>query len=304
MQTLWNWLMRTDAKSLFLACLLALLAMVGWRGYIEYDVLRDAREAAKAVKQPKKLPSFPDYQGLGILEYVEQQASPDARALPVDLFRPSLDSMVSNLVNAILSDPEFVVESPKSEPTPEPQRPALLPGEENLFDLVQRPDGQWVKRTRQQPPPHLTYNGVFKRTDGQTAAWITERNSRKTQFYGEGTELYGGRLKAVSTDEIVVVLPGGEERTVARGGDVTFPAPAAVVEELFVQAARAGEQERGRGERGGGPGVFRRGGAQRMPTEQELAAIARVNPELEQMVRDALRRRQEQQKQQKQGANP
>lgn len=289
--------MRTDAKSLFLVCLLVLLAMLGWRGYVEFEALRAAMGATDAVQHRATLPAFGDYKGLGILEYVEEQARPDTRALPVDLFRPTLDSMVSNLVAAILNNPDFVVSQPAA--PQDTTKPTLRPGEENLFELVQQPSGQWIRRVRQQPAPELTYNGVFQRTDGRIAAWITERNSRKTQFYAEGDDVYGAKLKTVTTDEITVLMPGGEERTMPRGGSVTLPAPPATTEEVAVQAS--GEKPR-RDRSGGGDGVFRRGGAQRMPTDAEMDAIARANPDLAKKIRDAVRRRQEQGQQQ--GANP
>lgn len=297
MQQLWNWLMRADAKALFIACLLALVAMLGWRGYVEYDAYRDAAAAAEAVKVPPKLPDFPPYQGFGILEYVAEQSRDDNRALPVDLFRPSLDAMVSNLVTEILTNPEFVVEQPPAAPVPA-ERPTLRPGEENLFELVQRPDGQWVRRTRQQPAPELTYNGVFRRTDGRIAAWISERNSRTTKFYGEGDDVFGAKLKSVDTDAITVTMPDGREETMPRGGSVTLPAPPPVTEEVVVQA---GTDDRSRRGERRGEGVFRRGGAQRMPTEAEIAAIERANPELAKRIREAIRSRQ--QRDQERGAN-
>lgn len=299
--------MRTNAKALFLACLLALLAMVGWRGYVEVEAIREARAAASAVQAPPKLPEFPPFAGLGILEYVDEQVRPDTQALPVDLFRPSLDSMVSNLVNAILTDPNLVVPSPDTPPSP-PDRPTLRPGEENLFELVQRPNGEWIRRPRQQPAPKLTYNGVFKRTDDRIAVWVTEANSRTTRFYREGDALFGATVARVGTDAIDIRLPDGTVQTLPRGESLTLPAPApAPAEEETVVRTSSEDAPRGMGGRRG-DGVFRRGGAQRVPTEQEMAAIERANPELAQRIREAVRRRQEQDRQeqarQPQGANP
>ncbi len=305
MQKIWNWLMHTNARALFLVCLLALLAMLGWRGYVEYDAMRYARAAALAIQAPPTLPTFPPYEGMGILAYVEEQVRPDSRALPVDLFRPSLDSMVSNLVHAILTDPSLEV--PTEEPatpegTSEARKPTLKPGEENLFEVVQNAKGEWVRQPRPQPAPQLTYNGVFKRTDERIAAWVTEANSRTTRFYGEGDHLHGATLVRVSTKEIDLLLPDGTVSTLPRGGTLKLPAPAtpaadAVPVAQTPAAAPAPAAGRRRTE-----GVFRRGGAQRMPTEEEIAAIARANPELAQRIREAIRQRQAQDQQQ--GAKP
>ena len=260
--------------------------MLGWGAYTEHTAARDAaRAAAEAARRgDESMPVFEDTEPIGLLAYVDSQTATgteDAH-FPVDLFRPPLDS------NGNPVRPGVTVSA-------QPQANAQDGnGGPDLFQFGQGPrrpgggfgPGGWGNNggnggnggaAAQPRDRELRYGGVFKRSDGTLAAWVSDSGTRTGGFVKEGDEIGGATIIGGDTDTLRVRLADGSEVEMSRGGD---PVVVGQVAPPPQNTGAAGQNQQR---------------VRRMPTEAEIQEIEKRDPDLARRIREAIRRRNERQ---------
>lgn len=289
MKSIFEPLLHANAKAFAILAALLFAGMLGWGAYTEYAARRDAAAAAAeaARRSDAPLPEFPAAEPIGLLAYVDSQTATgteDAH-LPVDLFRPPVDSEGHPTRPGITLPVVASSDQPAVAQGAETEVPKEI---EDLFQQAQTGGGggggfgPWsgggVGGGGGQPRPRrnheLQYGGVFKRTDGTLAAWVSDKGTGKGGFVKEGDEIGGATILGGDTDKLRIRLPDGTETDLVRGGEsvVTTPMP-----------PEPGEEGR------------QRQRMRRLPTESEIKEIEKRDPELAKRIRDAIRRHNERQ---------
>ena len=234
METFWNWLMRANAKALFIIALLAFIGITTWRVWIEVQALRPKTEPPP-VRRPTSTEALelPAYRELGLLRLISNQLARADATIPVSPFRPAFDDLLAEWAeSADLSDDDGV-------PTTEAQREAareeaaqreVAAKAEAEREAAKEREAQAQRQRREReraapPPPRLTYRGLFKRTDERTAAWIHDSSTDQLRFYPVGESLHG--LTVTAADLQSLTLTGGDaaEHRVALGETLEVPTP-------------------------------------------------------------------------------
>ncbi|MDD5706848.1 MAG: hypothetical protein PHR35_13070 [Kiritimatiellae bacterium] len=222
MDRFWKWLMRMDARGIFLISLLLFLAAVGWRGWAVFHPARTPAPAPAPVNgEPLKLPAFRE---LGAIGFVSNQFSADALVVPVNPFRPTFEAMVSNEASVAMqtlqtgggaaaggagSKRTIRIRRPKDEQPAQPPTAAAQPA---------------VPPTP--PPVVLTYRGMLQRPDGTIAVYLHDSRKGGGRFAVIGDKLYGAEVAAVHQSGVTLRLPDGSDRTLGDGDAVTLPGEA------------------------------------------------------------------------------
>ncbi len=279
MKSIFEPLLHANAKAFAVLCGILFVGMLGWGAYTEHAAARDAAKAAEeAVRRSgESMPVFEETEPIGLLAYVDSQTATgteDAH-LPVDLFRPPIDSEG----NPVREGTTLGVQ-----PAGNPANQEDVPQEvQDLFQLAQGPrrpvgpgggpGGNWGGGGQRQPRDReLRYGGVFKRTDGTLAAWVSDSGTGKGGFVKPGDEIGGATVLGGDTDSLRIRLQDGTEKELTRGGEPVV---------IGQVAPPPGEKQNQR--------------VRRMPTEAEIQEIEKRDPELAQRIRDAIRRRNERQ---------
>jgi len=183
MNGFWKWLMKTNARLVFMCALVALIgagAYWGWQLTHPIDV--KPFMAAGTKKKSKT--------DLGLLGFVNRQLSPDLYALPGNSFLTP-------------GTPERMYVK-----TERPPPPAERPPKEIVKPPPPPPPP--VKPPPPPPPPpvKLTYKGIMKR-EGMQKAWIMDSESKKSSFYDVGEKIFGATLDSMTMTEAHITLPNG-----------------------------------------------------------------------------------------------
>ncbi len=222
MDHFWKWLMRMDARGIFLLSLLLFLLVTGWRGWVAF---RPAPPAPPAPAIDEEMPQPPSLRPLGLVDYVSSQFLAEALVVPVNPFRPTFEAMISEQAREAIEnmqagvDPEGVRGNP-----PIRIRPRRRPGENEPPST--RPPEAGVAAPPPPPPPPppptLTYRGMLQRPDGTIAAFLHDSARGGGRFVAVGDKLYGAEVAAVFKGGIALRLGNGETRTLAEGDAVTL----------------------------------------------------------------------------------
>ena len=286
MKSIFEPLLHANARVFAVLGGILFLAMLGWSLYAEYEASRQAGRDAEASAQVPPPPSFPPHERLGILDYIETQTAPGSEAnhLPVDLFRPPVDdegNPVRPGTTLHLQKTEGGnAASTGGQDVPEEIAKLVEEAQQNMGgNGGGRPGGRWPggggpgrPGSAGTPDRTLRYAGVFKRSDGTLAAWVSD-SAGGGSFATPGAEVAGATiLDGGDTDHLRIRLPDGTEATLERGG-----------EPVIVEAGKPAQP-------GTDDGSNRRR-QRRMPTEEEIAEIAKRDPELANRIREAIKRR-------------
>jgi hypothetical protein len=213
MEKLWKFLMQTNARALFFLALVVLLVVSGWRGWVEVAAAR--RPAPEETVMGRA--HFKPGKDLGLIVFVTNQLAA-AHEIPVNPFRPTLESLASNPVMlAAISKRTWR----SSFPTNRTPRFAAT----NFFAHV-RSAATNVTASSVAPPvvtPRLTYTGFFKRPDGQTAALFHDSVANASVFKLPGDALRGATLVEADIHQATLTLPSGRKVTLARHESVDLP---------------------------------------------------------------------------------
>ena len=251
MEKFWKWLMKADAKGLFVASLLLLGGVTAWWGV---DLARAPRKTAEATagktdeEQPLKLAAF---KPIGVIGFVSNQFAPETLIVPVNPFHPTFEAIVKELArhsdNGIITivdkdgkqrEVHFengVLVDSKGNPVATPFQRDLTPrqpGQGGQHGFGQRPGGQlpfWQRNpnfrpqpqprpAQQKPKPQVSFKGVMQRPDGTYAAYVSIK-AEKTQgrFVRVGDKLGNATVTASGRDGIELTFDDGTKSTLAIG---------------------------------------------------------------------------------------
>lgn len=215
MESFWKWLMHANARALFVIALLILLLVLGWCAWVIGHPRQPAPPDVAHAKQPAAYPETT----LGILACISNESNAAAWVLPVNPFRPTLESLAAN--NEPISNILRVARLPNRAVTNDDPFAAMrgtrnVPvgtGSRNVRPAAGAPASVPVA-------PVLTYRGYFQRPDGKFAALFHDSAAQTASFYVPGDEFNGVALLATGITHARVRLPGGQERDLAIGDRV------------------------------------------------------------------------------------
>ena len=252
MEKFWKWLMKADAKGLFVASLLLLGGVTAWWGV---DLARGPRKTADApaVKpvetKPLKLAPF---KPIGVIGFVSNQFAPETLIVPVNPFHPTFEAIVKELVrhseNGIITitdkdgkpvevhfDNNGALVDANGNAVATPFQRDLTrrqPGHDGQQNAGQRPGGQppfWQQNhgarpqqlprpTQPKPKPRVSFKGVMQRPDGTFAAYVSIK-AEKTQgrFVKVGDKLGNATVTASGRDGIELTFDDGTKATLGIG---------------------------------------------------------------------------------------
>ncbi len=287
-------LLRANAKAFAIVAGAVFVVTLAWATHTEIAASRTASRPSDDSSRPAPPPSFPEHEPLGILAYVEGQLSPgaDGSHLPVDPFCPPVDANG----NPVREGTTLVIPRPKptteNDGDVEDEIATLMAQAQRGGDYFGTGDnggGSWGSRGHWNgggngrgnglsrgptPPRTIRYAGVFRRSDGTTAAWVSlsgGSGGAAGSFGSLGDVVEGAPILGGDTDSLRVRLPNGTEQTLTRGGDAVEVRP-------------------GTGTGGGAEDRQTSGSGRRMPTEEEIREIEARDPELGRRIREAMER--------------
>ena len=254
MEQFWKWLMKADAKGLFVASLLLLGGITAWWGV---DLVRaNRRAAAEAANKPVDTTplELTEFKPIGVIAFVSNQFAPETLIVPVNPFHPTYEEIVKALVrqsdNGIITivDPNgnprevhfengLLVDS-KGTPVAAPFQRDLVPRQpgKGPHQPGSQPGGQaqpfWQRQngTRpQQPPPlpappkpkpRVAFKGMMQRPDGSFAAYVSiKAENTQGRFVKVGDKLGNATVTASSRDGIELTFDDGTKTTLGIGDD-------------------------------------------------------------------------------------
>lgn len=288
MKSLFEPLLHANAKAFAILFAGVFIGMLGWGGYTEYAARQaDARAQEEASRRSEApLPTFAEPAPIGLLAYVDSQTATgteDAH-LPIDLFRCPLDEHGNVVRPGAQPTPQDTATEPAPETPISHDVEALMDDAENQ-QLISWSGGTHSPSSpnawSSQPPPtprnhELVYQGVFQKTDGSLAAFVSDKGTGEGRFISPGDSFAGATIVSGDTQKLRLRLADGSEHDLLRGGEPVItgqiPPPPG--------AQRPRQRQR------------------RLPTESEIKEIEKRNPDLARRLREAIRRQNEQQQQQ------
>lgn len=196
MDAFWKWLMRANARGVFLGAVIALLLVVAWWTWREFappprEELQTSRRAEREDRR------------LGIAACLDAElaaaaAWSRANPFPTYRFRPRLPTPPEPAPDPV----PIPTPTPTPWPTPAPPpAPPLKPPRETFT---------------------MEYKGVMSRPDGGMAALLRESRSGSTDFYEMGAHVHGVRIGRFNTRSVLLTCPGGEMKELSVGESGTF----------------------------------------------------------------------------------
>jgi len=209
MENFWKWLMRANARAVFLGSIVALVCVGAWWTWKELSPV--------AYRFPPPPPGSvaPPPAGLGVMAYLEQQAAL-AAAAPPDPFR-------------LPTPPARPAVAPRRDgDVARPTAPSPAPPEQPRADDAARPHRTPVATAPAQPARAksgsvaLTYRGLFRRPDGRVVALIEDSKSRSSEFYAAGDALFGVQVGDIAEDHAEMIRADGSSVDLQLGEPASF----------------------------------------------------------------------------------
>lgn len=199
MDKFWKWLMRANARGVFLGTLLGLLLTIAWWTY------RELREAPRTETPPSKGTWSANDTPLGIIAFLDEQLEDFAalgRGNPFHLRRRKPRK------------PKPPAPGPEPQPEPAPPTPGPGPGPGPEPDPAPPPSPPSPEpEPEPEPPPKqgytLEYKGLFTRSDGSTAALVRDSKTQTSSFFKKGTALHGMTIGRVNARYVTIQRPDG-----------------------------------------------------------------------------------------------
>ena len=225
MDNLWKWIMRLNAKAF---CLMAILFFAGVAGFCAWQYTHPPAPVKDG--GDGNPPEFVPPRGIGALDFVTNQLTAEALAIPVDPFRPTIEAIFTNETEraaflkalkaaqaaaAGIAGGDNAAGAKKEDPFANLRKKAAVPG-----GLV-GPNG------RPLVIPKLSFLGFFKRPDGQQAAMFYDSVENTTFFYEAGKQIRGVDIVSANIREAEIRFPDGTSRKLPIGESVELaPEPA------------------------------------------------------------------------------
>ncbi|NLL82981.1 MAG: hypothetical protein GX230_01905 [Lentisphaerae bacterium] len=210
MERLWQFLMRANARALFIIALIVLLVVVGWRGWVEVTATTEPLPEEQVTGRME----FKQGKPLGLMEFAASQVA-WAGALPICPFLPTLEAMATDpkVAEAMLgrggrqgwrafeggdggsgSDGAGGVTDPFKHLRGDRKLPRNAEGENGAAPGMVR----------------LTFKGFFKGPDGNSAALFHDSASGSFDFKLAGADMYGAKLIDADINSARIDLHGDE----------------------------------------------------------------------------------------------
>ncbi len=232
MEQLWQWLMRANARGVFVIALLALLLASAWW------VREEVRTHDIPVPPGRKPPATTHKPAvrLDVLDTVQRQLGVNPEWVPDTPFRPALGDRRRRPTDPIPEPipgtapdpaggtPDTVARPPRGAGDPAPGDPGDPDAAAALTDPVTRPrfrPGQ-VPAGDPMTVVTLVYRGLFTRSDGSQLALMEDQERGRRAFHPVGTDLYGLRLDAVSSSAVAITTADGATIELPIGQAVDF----------------------------------------------------------------------------------
>lgn len=234
MDPIWNWLMRTNAKALFVLTLLTFIGITAWRIWVEIEAMRPPDESP-ADRQPAAVEDLdlPAYREVGLLALLSNQLARADASIPVNPFRPEFDDLLAEWAESI--DPETGLPVTATEAEREAERvrqaeaeaeaEAEADAEANAAARERRRREERERQAQEPPPPSLTYRGLFRRTDERTAAWIHDSSTQLVQFHELGSMLHDHTVMEADLQQLTLERPDGTRVQIALGETLALNPP-------------------------------------------------------------------------------
>jgi len=183
MHSFWKWLMRANARLIFLSAAIGLCAVVIFWIWKLHAPVQAASFQPSAAQTRRTMPS------IGILAMLDDlaQGIPEA---PSNFF--------------LAPDPPRP-RTPPQPPTPPPQQPA-----QNMQPQQQQAPGQ------QKPPPppkrnivSIVYRGIFQAPDGRRLALIEDATAGRQAFVSQSNQLHGVTVAGFDQTNVSLIFSDG-----------------------------------------------------------------------------------------------
>jgi hypothetical protein len=221
MDEFWKWLMRANARGVFLAAVLALLAVLAWWVWKEYAPPKEV-----AIPTSSKEPRRGHRGGLPVLQFMKEQldlgqirlaSNPFLSPMRRNMYQPNLPEIAALTPRNPL---ENLV--PRPSPSPAiPSRPPVAPPPKLPPRMAPPPPAPSAPPAA--PPVTVTYRGMLQRPDGRVMALIEDSESGTSTFYDAERTLFGLRVTLVGRDEVTALTPKGRLVTLKMGQPVPVP---------------------------------------------------------------------------------
>jgi len=200
MDAFWKWLMRTNARAVLLAALLALLAVLAfWMWMLSKPVEISPFKASPSSRPRVRGP-------MTVLAYMNEQAA--ANKAPE---RNPFVAARSSFVPPPIGDPFAGA----------PQQPRVAAaGTAPAVKPVEAPvKPQSVKRIK------LTYRGIIKSSDGRLMVLIEDSESKGASFHDAAGSVFGMSVSSAMAETLDLLGADGAALTLKRGETVEIDAP-------------------------------------------------------------------------------
>lgn len=211
MESLWKWLLRANARTVFLGAVVGLCAVtMGW-------AYREMFPSAYAFDLSARRHAPVNRESIGLLTFLERQLSSEFSVVPRSPF-------FSYDPPAVRPDPKRTAVKPPPETPAAPAVPEKSPGGEPT-PAAAVPAGRTAPRPRapDKPPLVATYRGMLKRPDGKTLALIYDSLSGKTRFHNVDDGMFGLRVRNIGPGGLEVTGPHDTAIRMMLGKPVELP---------------------------------------------------------------------------------
>ncbi|MBM4149100.1 MAG: hypothetical protein FJ224_08645 [Lentisphaerae bacterium] len=199
MDAFWKWLMRTNARAVLLAALLALLAVLAfWMWMLSKPVEISTFKASASSRPRVRGP-------MTVLAYMNEQAA--ANKAPE---RNPFVAARSHSVRPPIGDPFAGA----------PQQPRVAAGTATAVKPAEAPvKPPSVKRIK------LTYRGIIKSSDGRLMVLIEDSESKGASFHDAAGSVFGMSVSSAMAETLDLLGADGAALTLKRGETVEIDAP-------------------------------------------------------------------------------
>ncbi len=215
MEKFWKWLLKADAKGLFVASLLLLGGVSAWWS-VDFVAASRGKAAEAAPGPSSETQKLESYEPIGIIGFVSNQFAPETLIVPVNPFHPTFEAIVRALSRR--KDSAFLVggfdDSFRRDPIMHAKR---YPRPDSAQD--DRPSSRKPIVTRRPPKPQVSFAGMMQRPDGSFAAFLSIRTDKNhSRFVAEGDRLGNATVTDSGREGVELAFPDGT-RTLLRIGD-------------------------------------------------------------------------------------
>ncbi len=254
MEKFWKWLLKADAKGLFVASLVLLAGVAAWWGVALARAPGEDAPKSQQAKDAAAPPELAAFKPIGVIGFVSNQFAPETLIVPVNPFHPPFEEIVKTLArhsengvitildkegkpravhfeNGVLVDANGVPVANPFQRSLTPRRPGQSQSDQSqagrqghpqqgLWPHRQLPQRQEQQAPQPPPKPRLTFNGVMQRPDGTFASYVSivTGDKRTTRFVKVGDKIGNATVTASGRDGVELTFDEGA-RTTLRIGD-------------------------------------------------------------------------------------